>query len=119
MDRDRRLTGFLRGQTDDPVAPNGFELNNPWRVCIQYDFRAAFANNSIAGEEILLDCFPSLQCICIVGLGGSNDEWNHAKHYIQLHHDPRYTSHAMLLSQLVSQPRPNSIMARSTRDTQS
>jgi hypothetical protein len=33
MDRDRRLTGYLRGQTDNPVAPAGFELNNPWRVC--------------------------------------------------------------------------------------
>jgi hypothetical protein len=33
MERDRRLTGFMRGQTDRPVAPPGFELNNPWRVC--------------------------------------------------------------------------------------
>ncbi|KAI9781902.1 MAG: hypothetical protein M1835_004158 [Candelina submexicana] len=32
MDRDRRLTGFLRGQTDHVEAPPGFELNNPWRV---------------------------------------------------------------------------------------
>ncbi|KUJ21767.1 uncharacterized protein LY89DRAFT_694260 [Mollisia scopiformis] len=32
MDRDRRLTGFLRGQTDNPIAPAGFELNNPWRL---------------------------------------------------------------------------------------
>ncbi|KAL8371099.1 hypothetical protein RB595_001112 [Gaeumannomyces hyphopodioides] len=32
MDRDRRLTGFLRGQSDNPIAPPGFELNNPWRV---------------------------------------------------------------------------------------
>ncbi|KAH8772202.1 hypothetical protein BGZ57DRAFT_942553 [Hyaloscypha finlandica] len=32
MDRDRRLTGFLRGQTDNPSAPAGFELNNPWRL---------------------------------------------------------------------------------------
>lgn len=32
MDRDRRLTGFLRGQTDNPRAPAGFELSNPWRV---------------------------------------------------------------------------------------
>jgi hypothetical protein len=32
MDRDRRLTGYLRGQTDNPSAPAGFELNNPWRV---------------------------------------------------------------------------------------
>ncbi|KAK1759659.1 hypothetical protein QBC47DRAFT_372707 [Echria macrotheca] len=31
MDRDRRLTGFLRGQTDNPIAPDGYELNNPWR----------------------------------------------------------------------------------------
>ena len=34
MDRDRRLTGFLRGQTDNVEAPPGFELNNPWRVSI-------------------------------------------------------------------------------------
>ncbi|KAF2465518.1 uncharacterized protein BDR25DRAFT_295076 [Lindgomyces ingoldianus] len=32
MERDRRLTGFARGQTDKPQAPPGFELNNPWRV---------------------------------------------------------------------------------------
>lgn len=32
MDRDRRLTGFLRGQTDKVEPPLGFELNNPWRV---------------------------------------------------------------------------------------
>ncbi|KAF2001867.1 hypothetical protein P154DRAFT_521347 [Amniculicola lignicola CBS 123094] len=32
MERDRRLTGFMRGQTDRPIAPPGFELNNPWRV---------------------------------------------------------------------------------------
>ncbi|KAH7349565.1 hypothetical protein B0T11DRAFT_132556 [Plectosphaerella cucumerina] len=35
MDRDRRLTGSLRGQTDSPFAPAGFELNNPWRVCAE------------------------------------------------------------------------------------
>ena len=34
MERDRRLTGFVRGQTDRPFAPPGFELNNPWRVGI-------------------------------------------------------------------------------------
>ncbi|KAI1078907.1 hypothetical protein F5B20DRAFT_197562 [Whalleya microplaca] len=32
MDRDRRLTGYLRGQVDAPIAPAGFELNNPWRL---------------------------------------------------------------------------------------
>lgn len=37
MERDRRLTGFMRGQTDKPVAPAGFELNNPWRVRTETD----------------------------------------------------------------------------------
>ncbi|KAF2478935.1 hypothetical protein BDY17DRAFT_304706 [Neohortaea acidophila] len=32
MERDRRLTGWLRGQTDNVKAPAGFELNNPWKV---------------------------------------------------------------------------------------
>ncbi|KAF2812405.1 uncharacterized protein BDZ99DRAFT_486961 [Mytilinidion resinicola] len=32
MDRDRRLTGFARGQTDKAIAPEGFELNNPWTM---------------------------------------------------------------------------------------
>ncbi|CAK7266053.1 hypothetical protein SEPCBS57363_001901 [Sporothrix epigloea] len=32
MDRDRRLTGMLRGQSDNPLAPPGFDVNNPWRV---------------------------------------------------------------------------------------
>jgi hypothetical protein len=36
MERDRRLTGFMRGQTDKPIAPEGFELNNPWRVRTGY-----------------------------------------------------------------------------------
>lgn len=39
MKRDRRLTGYLRGQRDGAGqpggvnAPPGFELNNPWGVC--------------------------------------------------------------------------------------
>ena len=32
MDRDRRLTGFFRGQTDNVKAPPGFEVSNPWKV---------------------------------------------------------------------------------------
>ncbi|KAK0709528.1 hypothetical protein B0T26DRAFT_835254 [Lasiosphaeria miniovina] len=32
MDRDRRLTGHLRGQTGNHLPPPGFELNNPWRT---------------------------------------------------------------------------------------
>jgi len=27
-----RLTGWLRGQTDNSVAPAGFELSNGWKV---------------------------------------------------------------------------------------
>lgn len=40
MDRDRRLTGTLRGQTDKPDAPLGFELNNPWKVSVTGMFQA-------------------------------------------------------------------------------
>ncbi|KYK55166.1 hypothetical protein DCS_07128 [Drechmeria coniospora] len=32
MERDRRLTGTLRGQTNLPEAPLGFELSNGWRM---------------------------------------------------------------------------------------
>lgn len=35
MDRDRRLTGWLRGQTDKVEAPVGFEVNNPWKVSVR------------------------------------------------------------------------------------
>lgn len=32
MDRDMRLTGVFRAQTDNPQAPLGFEVNNPWKA---------------------------------------------------------------------------------------
>jgi len=32
MERDQRLTGYFRGQSDRPDAPDGFELNNPWKL---------------------------------------------------------------------------------------
>ncbi|KAK1248558.1 hypothetical protein MKX08_006778 [Trichoderma sp. CBMAI-0020] len=32
MDRDRRLTGTLRGQSDNPQAPLGFEFSNGWKL---------------------------------------------------------------------------------------
>lgn len=35
MRRDKRLTGYHRGQADKPHAPKGFELNNPWHVGLQ------------------------------------------------------------------------------------
>lgn len=49
MERDRRLTGSLRGQSDNPVAPPGFELSSEWKVSSErpdtYDER-----------EMLMDC---------------------------------------------------------------
>lgn len=32
MDRDRRLTGTIRGQIGNAEAPPGFELSNRWKV---------------------------------------------------------------------------------------
>lgn len=32
MERDRRLTGSLRGQTNNATAPRGFEVSQPWKV---------------------------------------------------------------------------------------
>lgn len=33
MKRDARLTGYIRGQTDEVEAPPGFEVNKAWAVC--------------------------------------------------------------------------------------
>ncbi|KAI0732867.1 small secreted protein [Fomitopsis betulina] len=30
MDRDKRLTGHIRGQTSNPTAPEGFATNSAW-----------------------------------------------------------------------------------------
>lgn len=30
MDRDKRLTGHMRGQTSTPTAPEGFETSSVW-----------------------------------------------------------------------------------------
>ena len=46
MDRDRRLTGYLRGQTDKVEAPVGFELNNPWKVS-----RMVLRNEALADQH--------------------------------------------------------------------
>ncbi|PNS16415.1 hypothetical protein CAC42_149 [Sphaceloma murrayae] len=32
MERDLRLTGYLRGQSDNVKAPAGFELSNRWKL---------------------------------------------------------------------------------------
>lgn len=54
MDRDRRLTGYLRGQTDNPTAPAGFELNNPWRVRFPPNF-PTLPNAMFASYWLLID----------------------------------------------------------------
>lgn len=32
MERDLRITGTERGQSNNHQAPKGFEVNNPWKV---------------------------------------------------------------------------------------
>lgn len=56
MNRDMRLTGSLRGQTDSPLAPFGFELNNPWRVriFIPDDFKDRLLTSHPDGEALFL-----------------------------------------------------------------
>lgn len=53
MERDRRLTGTLRGQTDKPDAPAGFEFSNGWRVCSAYFYRffSQYANDIFTDGE--------------------------------------------------------------------
>lgn len=38
MARDRRLTGTLRGQINNPEAPLGFEFSNAWKVISTRNF---------------------------------------------------------------------------------
>jgi hypothetical protein len=56
LERDRRLTGFMRGQTDKPEAPAGFELNNPWRVRRSVTLRCQDADTLPGRGTVLLDC---------------------------------------------------------------
>ncbi|TVY36111.1 hypothetical protein LSUB1_G005154 [Lachnellula subtilissima] len=66
MDRDRRLTGFLRGQTDNPTAPPGFELNNPWRVGFPTQIELLLEKITdlllAVGEALLLEDGASWNC---------------------------------------------------------
>ena len=66
MDRDRRLTGWLRGQVDRPIAPAGFEYSNGWRVraqprpdMLQVRRGKGLTYNNTGREELALD---TLQC---------------------------------------------------------
>jgi hypothetical protein len=65
MERDRRLTGYFRGQSDRAVAPDGFELNNPWKVSTsttlapshsykQHSWRVAFGDGLYPGLSLLI-----------------------------------------------------------------
>ena len=75
MERDRRLTGFMRGQTDKAEAPAGFELNNPWRVSMTFraDFggtdkpavRAAIHIKQCATRSIESQCYISKSAMTI------------------------------------------------------
>lgn len=57
MDRDRRLTGWLRGQSDRPIAPAGFEYSNGWRVREKLQVRTGpgLTHNNTGREELALD----------------------------------------------------------------
>ncbi|PGH07259.1 hypothetical protein AJ80_08019 [Polytolypa hystricis UAMH7299] len=52
MERDMRLTGSLRGQTDNHIAPLGFELNNPWKVSAHSAEQSQFECKLIIGRFI-------------------------------------------------------------------
>lgn len=58
MDRDRRLTGTLRGQSDNPQAPLGFEFTNGWKVISLPIYNSFFHGQVLiqyaAGEAIYL-----------------------------------------------------------------
>lgn len=36
MERDLRITGTIRGQSGNAVAPKGFEVSNPWKVRLSW-----------------------------------------------------------------------------------
>lgn len=54
MDRDRRLTGWLRGQTDKVEAPVGFEVNNPWKVSVPFWMCRGFVEGMSGVEFVLI-----------------------------------------------------------------
>jgi len=52
MERDRRLTGYLRGQTDRVDAPAGFEVSNPWKVSHRLTYTSLPKASAVFGEHI-------------------------------------------------------------------
>ncbi|KAL8877960.1 MAG: hypothetical protein Q9192_008554 [Flavoplaca navasiana] len=62
MERDRRLTGMLRGQTDNPRAPPGFELNNPWKVTmVPSSVTGKVIDSVTVGGSLLLNTYLQTQ----------------------------------------------------------
>jgi hypothetical protein len=61
MERDRRLTGTLRGQTDNPQAPFGFEFTNGWKVIPPHIYTFFFYGQVLTlytvGKEIYLETY--------------------------------------------------------------
>ena len=50
MQRDKRLTGYLRGQSDRAAAPDGFELNDAWKVCYSV-MPKRYTHTNLVGES--------------------------------------------------------------------
>lgn len=64
MGRDIRLTGSLRGQTDNYKAPLGFELNNPWKVSDK--LQGTCTTECLANSSINSWRRDSLRCILLL-----------------------------------------------------
>ena len=56
------MTGWIRGQNDSPVAPPGFELNNPWKVRSDAGGRASKAIRDRDADWL---CDVARETICI------------------------------------------------------
>ena len=59
MERDLRLTGKFRDQTDHVKAPVGFEVNNPWKVSSSpftfwLEVGIRYANEHLVGKKVHL-----------------------------------------------------------------
>lgn len=110
MDRDRRLTGTLRGQTDKAEAPLGFELNNPWKVCAaldimiheltrEFSWKHAFLKQQYDGLERMVTKATQInKCNYTIWVRGINSEacrmggsyegeFNNFKQFISSYHE--------------------------------
>ncbi|KAL6890742.1 hypothetical protein GGI43DRAFT_217566 [Trichoderma evansii] len=71
MDRDRRLTGTMRGQTDNPQAPLGFEFSNGWKVILLHTYNTLLLTSADTVYSWRSDLLRGLRCtIGIIRRGG-------------------------------------------------